>query len=499
MLHLFYITHEGGEWLVHAESGKVLGRHKTKKDAEAQLRAIEAHKHMSFYSKPLEFADVRTGVWDRMTSWGVKVKDGEQVEFNEQTLGQIVNNFASRENLVSMDEDHKTAYVATSGEGAPALAFYCALCVVKDGRVVSFATRDDSVLPPFAADKADGLYGYRSEVTPLGQDKLPNYKYISPMFTSNGADEQGQEIGYDLINVAATNTPFQDGCQITFTKEIVMVKKEADIDAMKKEFDACMAEVGELKEKYGAALEDMRAKMASHEESMAKFKAMTEDAPKDEEKLAEEPKAEEKLAEEPKDEEKLDAGAGGQDPKSDEKPEKMADQKDEEDKKAMAAMCKDLGVESIGVKAYASFAAKYVSAEKLAAAEGRIAELEGKLKTDAEVQAEKAAEALVDQAVKLGKLPEDAEKRPTFLKLAKGDAKDFEAVCMKPGTYTVLKRFTRAGEPEGIEKKDPENFYGEAKNDLEIGSDTAKKAHELAKKEGISYGVALSKLAMARK
>jgi len=40
-----YITHSGGKWIVHAEDGKVLGRHDSKAEAESQLGAIEAHKH----------------------------------------------------------------------------------------------------------------------------------------------------------------------------------------------------------------------------------------------------------------------------------------------------------------------------------------------------------------------------------------------------------------------------------------------------------------------
>lgn len=39
-----YITHEGDKWIVHAESGKVLGTHDTREDAVAQLQAIEASK-----------------------------------------------------------------------------------------------------------------------------------------------------------------------------------------------------------------------------------------------------------------------------------------------------------------------------------------------------------------------------------------------------------------------------------------------------------------------
>lgn len=40
-----YITHEDGQFVVHAEDGKVLGKHKTKADAVAQLQAIEISKH----------------------------------------------------------------------------------------------------------------------------------------------------------------------------------------------------------------------------------------------------------------------------------------------------------------------------------------------------------------------------------------------------------------------------------------------------------------------
>lgn len=42
--HGRYITHSGDEWIVHAEDGKVLGKHKTEADAKKQLAAVEAHK-----------------------------------------------------------------------------------------------------------------------------------------------------------------------------------------------------------------------------------------------------------------------------------------------------------------------------------------------------------------------------------------------------------------------------------------------------------------------
>lgn len=40
-----YITHNDGEYVVHAESGKELGKHKTKEEATKQLQAIEINKH----------------------------------------------------------------------------------------------------------------------------------------------------------------------------------------------------------------------------------------------------------------------------------------------------------------------------------------------------------------------------------------------------------------------------------------------------------------------
>jgi len=63
-----YITHEHGKWLVHAESGKVLGTHSSHADAAAQLGAIEAHKHPKSKAELLDKKDAEY----RMT------KDGEE-------------------------------------------------------------------------------------------------------------------------------------------------------------------------------------------------------------------------------------------------------------------------------------------------------------------------------------------------------------------------------------------------------------------------------------
>ncbi len=164
---------------------------------------------------------VRADVYDRFTSTGEKIKDGRLSVFDQATLTQMARNWLARGDKLAMCFNHQSAYVQQNGQPAPALAFYDALCVVIGGEIVHVAklpdSRADSV--PFESTaRGDGLYGFRCEVTELGQQLLPNFKYISPMFTDEGRDEQGNEIGYVLFDVAATNTPFQAGCEITFAQ-----------------------------------------------------------------------------------------------------------------------------------------------------------------------------------------------------------------------------------------------------------------------------------------
>lgn len=176
---------------------------------------------------------IRVGVWDRFTTWGVKKKGDSPTEFNEKTLGQMVDNWRRRGGRLAMCQDHKSA--AAPLVAAPALAFYDALAIIRDGAVVRF----EKLAPSQASDpdvgqmkarvaafasadnespEPDGLWGFRCEVTPLGEDPkegLRNYAGISPMFHPEGKDEQGSSIGYVLYDVAATNTAFQAGCEIT--------------------------------------------------------------------------------------------------------------------------------------------------------------------------------------------------------------------------------------------------------------------------------------------
>lgn len=152
------------------------------------------------------------GKWSRIATFGPKSKDGAEMMFDATTLGQMVDNAAARGDRIAIDNDHASAYPET--RDAPALGFFGALAVVAGGRVVKSWNGS-----PDPAGLADGLYGRLDEITPRGEDPLvglANYRTMSPMFVEEGTDEQNRPIGYALLNVAATNVPFQSGAEIMF-------------------------------------------------------------------------------------------------------------------------------------------------------------------------------------------------------------------------------------------------------------------------------------------
>lgn len=228
---LFDIVKRADGWHVVSEDHEkhLGGPYPTRAQAVERLRQVEAHKHsQSLFPGRAQTFDgergpdgkVRCYVWDRFTSTGEKIKDGRLSVFDQRTLTQMVDNWKARGDKLAMCFNHQSAYVAQNGQPAPSLAWYDALCVVIGGKAVYAVALPGSTAPEIqfeTAARGDGLYGYRCEVTEMGQRLLPNFKFISPMFTDEGRDEQGNEIGYVLYDVAATNTPFQAGCEITFT------------------------------------------------------------------------------------------------------------------------------------------------------------------------------------------------------------------------------------------------------------------------------------------
>lgn len=179
---------------------------------------------------------VAAGVWDRGFTPGEKIKDGQLSSFTPEAFDTFASNWLRRGEKISLCYNHQSAYVATNGQPAPSLASYDAVAIVLGEQVVRFerlhaspALSAPSVfdlknrVAALATDlepnpSIDGMWFYRAEVTPLGQELLPNYSYISPMFTMTGKDELGRDQGPTIIDLAATNTAFQAGCVISFER-----------------------------------------------------------------------------------------------------------------------------------------------------------------------------------------------------------------------------------------------------------------------------------------
>jgi Asp-tRNA(Asn)/Glu-tRNA(Gln) amidotransferase C subunit len=164
---------------------------------------------------------IRAGVWDRVCVPGFDEKDGQHTEFTVATLGEMVDNFVERGDQIPLDYNHQSNYSHVNGQPAPALAFYGALAIVAGGSVTKLGCArgvSASGTEPGLDLTREGLWAYRCEVTELGQTLLPNFKYVSPTFMSNGTKRDGTEIGYVLAAVAATNTPWQGETQITFAQ-----------------------------------------------------------------------------------------------------------------------------------------------------------------------------------------------------------------------------------------------------------------------------------------
>lgn len=160
------------------------------------------------------------GKWSRGATFGKKVQNGVEIDFSPETLSQMVKNAAARGDKIAICQDHKSAFVATTGQPAPSLGYFYALAVFDSGRLVEHWARDGGSPPAGIDDEGhprDGLYCRLGEITSLGADPkegLGCYAGLSPMFSDQQADETGAPIGYALIDFGATSTPFQSGCAL---------------------------------------------------------------------------------------------------------------------------------------------------------------------------------------------------------------------------------------------------------------------------------------------
>lgn len=425
---------------------------------------------------------VKTQVWDQFMTWGTKRKAGQDSVFDETTLGQIVNNFRARTNLIGMDYEHQTASASENGAPAPQLAFYNALAIVRNGKVIDFATRDESVQPPAVTPQtSDGLYGYRCEVTPLGQQLLPNYKYLSPFFDVDGADEQERPIGYDLMNVSAVSVPFQDGCEITFQRLGAKPRKFAKGKKMEElrkflglDDDATMDDV------YSACLkrfkkydDDGAAMKKKFDDDVAAMKKKFDDDAAAMAKKYDDATPEGIMADD-------DDGASAMDDdmQFDVDPSNAAQNAavhiktgnvhDEGGRKksklsALRKMARVLGLSGVTTpaKMAAALSAKMVPMADVTKIRQELDAFKAEREEEKKAEREKIYAALADKALVAGY---DKTKRDSLIAFARADLKAAEEFVASLPKTQAMKRITNGGGPIGKEPTERENF------DTPIGS-----------------------------
>lgn len=181
------------------------------------------------------------GKWDRIMTFGQKVQldaqgNGTPFDFNTENFCQIVDNFSRIFQARRLGLDYKHVAANPEIETGPEqnLAYYSGLCVIEQGKVIkiwdhfpdrvspdpqSLLQEMHSKFPRLTEiENADGLWGYKCEITPLGIEKLPNCEQLSPYFSKNDFDEFGNAIGYNLLNVSAVGVAFQDGTTLNLGK-----------------------------------------------------------------------------------------------------------------------------------------------------------------------------------------------------------------------------------------------------------------------------------------
>jgi hypothetical protein len=168
--------------------------------------------------------DGAIGKWSRAGTYGDKSAKGEGLVFDVAALSRFIENAEARGDEIAIDQDHKTAYIETTGSPAPSLGFFHAMALFQNGTLVKHWARDGAPAPDgtgYDGKPRDGLYFRLGRITPLGYDStqgLANYSGLSLMFSEDGQAEDGSPIGHSLICVAATSSPFLAGTPIEFSR-----------------------------------------------------------------------------------------------------------------------------------------------------------------------------------------------------------------------------------------------------------------------------------------
>jgi hypothetical protein len=167
---------------------------------------------------PIKLARLVDGaIYDQILKPGEYRKDGQDIVFDERTMRQMVDNFAGRMNDLPGDFEHSAVNAPQHGQMAPLACSYDTLELVLGGRIIHRASHAAALPPQDVKDWGDGIWGRRVRMTECGIDAVEKKGYsdgyISPTFSMDAVDEQGQPIGADLFTASWTVIPFLDGME----------------------------------------------------------------------------------------------------------------------------------------------------------------------------------------------------------------------------------------------------------------------------------------------
>ena len=444
------------------------------------------------------------GKWDRIMTYGQKVQfdtqgNGTLFDFNTESFCQIVDNFSRVFQARRLGLDYK--HVAANPEIEPGpeqnLAYYSGLCVIEQGKVIKIWDHSPDRAPPdpqvllqemqskfprlTELENADGLWGYKCEITPLGIEKLPNCEQLSPYFSKNDFDEFGNQIGYNLLNVSAVGVAFQDGTTLNlgkfpptsvtpFSKKelpgIFPLSKTTPSHRNQTMNDMLSPEMMGKLMKHGLMAETDKDQMRAAYE---KYMSETEDGPTDRKMMAEMyAKCMSKMnMDEPKEKDMPDS-MGHEEPDGDE--QKMSKQIQSSQEKAVVALSKQL--------------------------QEMKTHFEEQEKKKAQAEERAKAVAFAKQAVSDGRYPAEDEAELVNFALA-----GYGERAIKPfpkGTFTVMKKWTQAGSPSGANQANQSGISekysylgtGGTLKVLARGKDLSTMAKQLSKEKGIPLGEA---------
>ncbi len=430
----------------------------------------------------LSLARAQTGVWDKVTNVGTEKQGEAVVEFNKENLSQFVKNFASQKNDVPGCLDHLSAMVEQTGAPAPAAAWYNAMTLVLDGAVVEFASHDSNVSAPDASTMSDGVWAHRAELTPLGDKMIECYRYVSPFFTTEGKDEFGNPLGFQILDIAWTNIPHQDGVGLAMHKNHSPINKTRSPASSQKDKTMANAANPDLLAKYGLAAdctpEQMTAGMAKYAEDMeAKMKKMGDDLDAMKKMSADDEKA---------------------DPEKDNKAKEFDKEPDGDEKKAMSALGAKLGLSATASRSEILQAANVGSvpmSQLPAMIDKRVndALAADRAARDAQ-QAQQHAEALVSQAVEGGYPDADKAAMVSFAQKSPEAAQRILAPFIAKGAE-LFNRVTHAGAPAGAARPAAATGtkvmqYGQLKV-VRHGCDISAEAKKIALARNLSFEKAM--------